>query len=64
MYFMLVKIHSHGGLSVVRDDCLVKPGLFEKLKVGHYRIADERGIEADDDTPNVVSCTHYNKKEE
>lgn len=55
--FMLVKIR-FGGEYDSKRACLVKPAIFDNLKVGHFH--DDRNRDA----PNVASCTHYNKKKE
>lgn len=59
-HFMLVKIEFIGGLDSNKGACLVKPDIFDDLKVGHY--CDKRGVNYN--APNVVLCTHHNKKEE
>ena len=57
-YFMLVKIEFTGSKDVTKRDCLVKSGIFNDLKVGHYR--DNKGLSYD--AHNVKYCTHYDKK--
>ena len=59
-HFMLVKIKFIGRNDITKKDCLIKPNIFNDLKVGRYR--DDKGVRGD--APNVIYCTHYDMKED
>ena len=53
--FMLVKIFGNGTNDVNIKDCLVYKGMFDNLRMGHFK--SDNG--AHTVYPNVTYCTHY-----